>query len=163
MQETGVGDAGAKYMCLPLGGVAGALVTGWATDRFFGGRRAPVICALLVALGLLTILYDSAVHAGTPATIGILVLVGFCIYGPQVLLVGTAPVDLARATPAAAVGFVNFMGYMGAFAGDLFTGTLVDNHGWQAGIWFWAGCAFAAAGCVAILWNVSATRTQQPT
>jgi len=34
-----------------------------------------------------------------------------------VLLVGTFPVDLARrGTAAAAVGFVNFMGYMGAAA-----------------------------------------------
>ena len=151
-------------MFLPLGGFVGALVTGWATDRFFRGRRAPVICALLVALGLLTLAYHSAVHAGTLATIGILVLVGFCVFGAQVLLVGTAPVDLARHnTPAAAVGFVNFMGYMGAFAGDQVTGALVEDHGWQVGIWFWAGCAFAAAACVAFLWRVSPTRRHNPT
>ncbi len=58
----------------------------------------------------------------------LLLLIGFCIFGPQVLLVGTAPADLARrGTAAAAAGFVNFMGYMGAFAGDLVTGYLVDR------------------------------------
>ncbi len=164
VQDDGIGKNSAKYMFLPLGGFIGALVTGWATDRFFRGRRAPVICGLLVALGLLTLTYHSAVHAGTLATIGVLVLVGFCVFGAQVLLVGTAPVDLARHnTPAAAVGFVNFMGYMGAFSGDQVTGTLVENHGWQVGIWFWAGCAFAAAGCVAFLWRVSPTRRHDPT
>ena len=69
---------------------------------------------------------------------------------------GGEPVDLARAgTPAAAVGFVNAMGYLGAFAGDLITGTLVDRSGWEVAIWFWAVCAFAAAGFVAMLWRVS--------
>lgn len=163
VQDVGIGAAGYKYMYLPLGGVAGALLTGWATDRFFGGRRAPVICALLVALGLLALAYHHVVQAGTGATIGILVLIGFCIFGPQVLLVGTAPVDLARHdTPAAAVGFVNFMGYMGAFSGDQLTGTLVDNHGWQTGICFWAGCAFGAAGCVALLWRASPNHRRDP-
>jgi len=164
VQDTGIGKNSAKYMCLPLGGFVGALITGWATDRFFHGRRAPVICGLLVSLGLLALVYHSAVHTGTLATIGVLVLVGFCVFGAQVLLVGAAPVDLARHnTPAAAVGFVNFMGYMGAFAGDQVTGALVDSHGWQVGIWFWAGCAFASAACVAFLWNISPTHKHSPT
>ena len=40
-----------KYAVLPFGGIAGAYLSGWATDRFFGGRRAPVICGLLLAAG----------------------------------------------------------------------------------------------------------------
>jgi len=156
VQGTGVGTAGAKYMFLPIGGVLGALVSGWATDRWFGGRRAPVMCLLLAGLGVLTLVYNSAVHEGRGAAVLILICVGFCIYGAQVLLVGTAPVDLARASaPAAAVGFVDAMGYAGAFAGDLVTGTLVDRFGWRAGIGFWAFCAFAAAGLLAVLWKVS--------
>ena len=62
-----------------------------------------MICPLLVFLGLLTLIYDRMVLSGFAQTIGILFLVGFCIYGAQVLLVGTAPMDLARhGTPAAA-------------------------------------------------------------
>ena len=156
VQSEGIGKAGVKYMLLPLGGIPGAYIAGWATDRFFGGRRAPVICILLVLLGVLTILYNSAVHAGPIATMCSLVLVGFTIYGPQVLLVGTAPVDLARqGTPAAAVGFVNFMGYMGAFAGDQVTGILTQSYDWEVAVGFWACCAFAAAGSVALLWNTT--------
>jgi sugar phosphate permease len=83
--------------------------------------------------------------------------VGFFIYGPQVLLVGTAPADLAkRGTAAAAAGFVNFMGYMGAFSGDLVTAALVERYDWQRGILFWAGCAFLAAIITGVLWNVTA-------
>lgn len=86
-------------------------------------------------------------------------VVGFLIYGPQVLLVGTAPADLARrGTAAAAAGFVNFVGYMGAYSGDLLTGQLVDSHGWRTAVLAWAGCAFAAALFCAPLWNTVAVR-----
>ena len=58
VQGTGVGKASLKFIVLPLGAVAGSFVSGWATDRFFGSRRAPVACILLVTLGVLTLLYE---------------------------------------------------------------------------------------------------------
>ena len=153
--ESSITKAGIKYSVLPLGGIAGAYASGWASDRFFSGRRAPVIFILLVSLGLLTIFYERAVTLGMVWTMVTLTLVGFAIYGPQVLLVGTAPVDLARrGTPAAAVGFVNFMGYLGAFMGDQVTGTLAERtNGWQIPVYFWACCAFGSAIGVSFLWN----------
>jgi sugar phosphate permease len=164
VQQGGVGRNALKYAVLPLGGIAGAFASGWATDRFFGGRRAPVICCLLVALGLSAIVYNRVVETGVAPTVLALVLVGFSVYGAQVLLVGTAPIDFAHAgTAAAAVGFVNFMGYMGAFAGDAVTGRLVDQHGWETAVYFWSGCAFVAAAIVAILWRRTAESNQEPT
>ena len=151
-----IGKSALKYAVLPLGGIAGALLSGWVTDRWFGGRAAPAIVVLLLALGGLTLVYSKVVTAGGSVILPmvLLVLIGFCIYGPQVLLVGTAPMDLARGgAAAAAVGFVNFMGYMGAFSGDYITGHVVDAHGWETGLKFWAGCAFAAALISAFLWN----------
>lgn len=165
VQETTIGKSGLKYCLIAPGAAAGAFLSGWATDRYFNSRRAPVICGLLVFLGILTLLYE-AVARNTEAWAGVvlcvlLVLIGFCIYGPQVLLVGTAPADLAhRGTTAAAAGFVNFMGYMGAATGDVVTGYFSESAhgGWQLAIWIWAGWAFAAAGCVALLWNSSSEK-----
>jgi sugar phosphate permease len=154
VQGSSVGINALKYAVLPLGGIAGAMLAGWATDRFFQGRRAPVIAALLVLLGLLTILYDWMAHTSLTGTVVLLVLVGFCIFGPQVLLVGTAPADLARrGTAAAAAGFVNFMGYVGAAAGDKITGYAVDHYDWRVATWIWATWAFAGAVTAACLWN----------
>jgi sugar phosphate permease len=154
VQGASVSSAAFKYAVLPFGGIAGAYLSGWATDRFFGGRRVPVICGLLFVLGLLGLAYDHVIHWGLGASVLILFLIGFCIFGPQVLLVGTLPVDLARrGTAAAAVGFVNFMGYMGAAAGDKLTGRFAQDHGWQFAVRFWAVCAFAAALVIACLWT----------
>jgi sugar phosphate permease len=142
-----------KYAVLPLGGMPGAFVAGWLTDRFFGGRRPPVICALLLALGCLTLAYEHVIHWGVGASVVILACIGFCIFGAQVLLVGTLPTDLARSgTAAAAVGFVNFMGYMGAAAGDRLTASLV-KYGWGKVIVFWACCAWLAALVIGCLWR----------
>lgn len=156
VQGIGVGKATLNYVVLAFGAVAGSYIAGWATDRLFAGRRAPVICILLVCLGTLTLCYESVSRVSVLGTILLLIVIGFCIYGPQVLLVGTAPADLARrGTAAAAAGFVNFLGYMGASAGDVVTGYLKDpkNGGWQVVIYVWAGCAFGAAMFAGLLWN----------
>ena len=34
----------------------------------------------------------------------------------------------------------------------------IENGGWQLAIWIWAGWAFAAAACVALLWNATSDR-----
>ncbi len=161
VQNDSVSSAAFKYAILPFGGIAGAYLSGWATDRFFKGRRAPVICGLLVVLGLLALSYDTVIHWGLLPSVSILFCIGFCIFGPQVLLVGTLPVDLARrGTAAAAVGFVNFMGYMGAAAGDKITGRLAEDHGWPTAVRFWALCAFAGAVVISCLWNKGSRESQ---
>ncbi len=155
VQGESVGKSAIKFAILPAGGIVGSLGAGWLTDRWFGGRRAPVICGMLVGLALLTLVFKIAVVSGSAATVSVLFLIGVTIFGPQVLLVGTAPADLARGGAiASAVGFVNFMGYMGASLGDWFTAQVADSkEGWDGVYWLWASWALVAAGCVAILWN----------
>lgn len=157
VQKTSVGPAAIKYAVLPGGGILGALVAGWLSDRMFQGRRAPVIFVFLILLGGLALLYHEVASASPTGTVVLLLAIGFCIFGPQVLLVGTAPADLAhRGTAAAAAGFVNCMGYLGASTGDKVTGYVVDHYGWQAATYWWAGWAFAGAVAAACLWNVKA-------
>jgi sugar phosphate permease len=157
VQAASIGASGLKYSVLPAGGIVGTLVAGWATDRFFGGRRIPVIVAMLLALAALVVAYDAITRTNVVASTLALAAIGALIFGPQVLLVGTTPVDLAkRGAAAAACGFVDFFGYLGAASGDQVTGYLVDHHGWPAALSFWAVCPFVAAVIVAPLWRASA-------
>jgi sugar phosphate permease len=156
-----VSKAALQYFVISIGATAGAYLAGWATDRFFGSRRAPVICLLMAMLGCLSLVYDAAVQHSAIATMLLLVPIGFCIIGPQVLLVGTAPADLAhRGTSAAAAGFVNFMGYMGAATGDVVTGYFSSkaHGGWERAIFIWAAWAFAGSVLTALLWNASSRK-----
>lgn len=160
-QQMPVGKAVLQYFVIAIGATAGAYLAGWATDRFFGSRRGPVICILMALLGCLSLVYHSAVQHSAYATMLLLVPIGFCIIGPQVLLVGTAPADLAhRGTSAAAAGFVNFMGYIGAATGDVVTGyfSTAAHGGWQRAIYLWAAWAFCGAVISALLWNATARK-----
>jgi sugar phosphate permease len=157
VQDAGIGASALKNSVLPAGGIAGTLLAGWATDRYFGGRRVPVMVAMLVTLGVIVLGYDTIIRTSVVGSVLTLVVIGALIFGPQVLLVGTTPSDLARrGTAAAACGFVNFLGYVGAAAGDQVTGYFVDQYGWRTAIWFWAACALTAAVIVLPLWRVGA-------
>jgi sugar phosphate permease len=150
-----VSSAAFKYAVLPFGGIAGAYLAGWAADRLFQGRRVPVIAGLLALLALLTFSYDTVIHWGLVPSTVMLFLVGFCIFGPQVLLVGTLPTDLARrGTAAAAAGFVNFMGYMGAATGNFLTGWLAQKRGWTLAVQFWGTCALLGALVILCIWKL---------
>jgi len=156
-----VDKATLQFFVIAIGATAGSYLAGWATDRYFGSRRAPVVCFLMALLGGLALLYDSPVTATPAGLMCLLVVIGFCIFGPQVLLVGTAPADLAhRGTSAAAAGFVNFMGYMGAATGDVVTGHFSSSGsgGWQRAILMWALWAFAGSAVTAVLWNTTSHR-----
>jgi OPA family glycerol-3-phosphate transporter-like MFS transporter len=151
---SGVGTASLKAAVFPIAGALGALTSGWATDRFFQSRRAPVIAITLGLVGVLTLAYGQIVSLGAAPTVVCLALIGFFLYGAQILLVGTAAQDMAkRGTTAAAAGFIDFAGAMGAAGGDVITGWLLKTRGWQPAIEAWAGAAILGAIFVATMWN----------
>jgi OPA family glycerol-3-phosphate transporter-like MFS transporter len=84
----------------------------------------------------------------------ILALVGYCLFASHILLVGTAAQDFARrGATAAAAGFVDFMGHVGAFSGDVVTGWAKGHYDWAGAILWWAIAATISAVLVATLWN----------
>jgi OPA family glycerol-3-phosphate transporter-like MFS transporter len=157
--NTKVLKSAVKFAVLPLGGILGSATSGWISDRYFGSRRAPVVCTLLVCLCGITLAYDQVARSSTVGTLLLLAAAGFCIFGAQVILVGTAPADLARrGTSAAAAGFVNFFGYIGAAVfGDFVTGYVFDHYDWNIVTRVWAGWALLAAIMMAVLWNHTGT------
>jgi len=119
-----------KVCVLPLGGVPGVLLAGWVSDKFFGGRRAPVIVILLLALGMLSIVFPFIPPDNTWLLVAVIALVGFCTYGPHILMVGHAAQDFGKKSGAGgAAGFIDAWGYVGvAFAG-MGAGALIGWYG----------------------------------
>ena len=113
-----------------------------------------MIAVTLGMVGVLTLVFDQVAPWGTGPTVVVLALIGFFLYGAQILLVGTAAQDFAKkGTTAAAAGFVDFMGYVGAFGGDVVTGWLLKHTTFHSAIVFWAGAAFVAAVLSSTLWR----------
>ena len=161
---TGPAIAALKTAVFPLAGALGALSSGPLTDRFFQSRRAPVCAFFLAAMGLLTFVYRSAVGWGAIPTVVCLGLVGFFLFGAQILLVGTAAQDFARrGATAAAAGFVDFMGHVGAFSGDIVTPWTQKHYGWDGAITWWGCAGLASAVLMTTLWRARPNETPQET
>jgi len=106
----------AMKICIhPLAGSLGVIVCGWATDRFFQGRRAPVIAMALFCLSIFSILFVYIDVDSTFLLIFVVALIGFFTYGAHILMVGHAAVDFGhKEGSAGAAGFIDSMGYIGA-------------------------------------------------
>jgi sugar phosphate permease len=81
-------------------------------------------------------------------------LIGFCVLGTQVILIGAVPMDFGtRKAAGAAAGFIDFFGYIGAGLTGIISGLLTDKIGWGAAFWFWIIAAFISSAICFALWR----------
>ncbi|MBS0634328.1 MAG: MFS transporter [Verrucomicrobia bacterium] len=124
-------QANSMATMIEIGGFFGNLAAGWASDRLFGARRGPV--NVLFSLGMvLGILLFSIVPVGAAwQESATLALIGFMIFGPQ-MLIGVAAVELAhKSAIATSSGFVSCISYMGAAAAGYPLGIIIQEFGWS--------------------------------
>jgi len=109
-------------------GVGGALVAGWALDRWFRGNWAAISAIMAVGLiaGYASVIYLAASPILVSLCFGI---VGFMLYGPDTLLCGAAAVQVAGEKNAVAVaGLINGVGSLGPIVQEQVIGLLVRGH-----------------------------------
>ncbi len=148
-----------KICIHPLAGSLGVVVCGWATDRFFGGRRAPVIAVALLLLGLFSIFFPTVNPNNTALLVLIVALIGFFTYGAHILMVGHAAQDFGRKEGAAgAAGFIDCMGYIGASLAGWGAGKLIDVKGYGFTFILAGICALIGAGMICMIWRLRPDR-----
>jgi len=147
----------AMKLCVhPLSGAAGAVMAGWATDRYFSGRCAPVVAILLLTLGTASILFPFVEVQNTWQIIVTLALIGFCTAGPHILLVGHAAQDFSKMSyTAGAVGLIEAVGYVGASIAGWGAGVLIDSHGYDTAFSVFGLAAILGALLISSLWRAS--------
>ena len=164
MAERGADESWFKEvmkLCIhPLAGSAGAVMAGWATDRFFGGRRAPVIALLLIILGLCSIVFPYLPN-NAGLIIFIVAVIGFSTYGPHILMVGHAAQDFGKKSGSGgAAGFIDAMGYIGASLAGWGAGVLIKEWGYPFTFVVFGIAAILGALLVCLIWRVGPrTRT----
>jgi len=157
-KSIGIGGFGFKEVMKriihPLAGSAGAVVAGWATDRFFKGRRAPVIALLLTSLGILSIIFPYLDPKHTGLVVFIIAAIGFCTYGPHILMVGHAAQDFGKKSGAAgAAGFIDGMGYIGASLAGWGAGVMIIKYSYTFTFVFFGAAAILGALLVCLIWK----------
>jgi OPA family glycerol-3-phosphate transporter-like MFS transporter len=155
VQKAGISRAAYTAIAIPAFGIAGAIFSGWASDRFFQSRRAPIASILMGLLAFLAIFFYYGVpHGAWLLSFITLGLIGFCVLGTQVILIGAVPMDFGtRKAAGAAAGFIDFFGYIGAGMAGVFSGLLTDKLGWGAAFWFWIIAAFISSAICGALWK----------
>lgn len=138
-----------------IGGMVGTLVAGWSSDRLFKARRGPV--NLIYAVGLFAAIMGFwYVDMKVPLYDSIAIfLIGFMVFGPQ-MMIGMQAAELCPKNAAAtATGFVGTFAYLGAASAGFPLGYVTKNWGWDGYFWFLAICASLSVLLLIPLWNTS--------
>lgn len=147
--------AGWTICIFEVAGCAGMLCAGWISDHVFGGK-AQRVCAIemglvAVCMAMLHFLPDGS---SPIATLAILALAGFFLYGPQVLLGVTAFKQATKKAAATAVGLIGLMAYVSVLFTGVGLGWFSDRYGWGHLFILMAGVAVIGCIVIATLWNI---------
>jgi len=135
-------SAGWMVAGFEFSGLIGALLGGWLTDRFLGGRAMRACVFYMVLAGVSLLLFWKVAGESKLLNTALLCAAGFFIYGPQ-CLIGIAAANLGTKRAAAtAVGLTGFFGYASTLLSGRGLGLLVERHGWDSGF---AGLLIVAA------------------
>ena len=151
-------ESGTVIMLFEFAGIVGMLVSGWATDRLFGGR-APRLCVFLMALTAVLLAAFLVVPSAGLASAA-LVAAGFTLYGPQALTGVTATNLATKALTGTAIGFISLFSYVGVSVAGKLCGNLAQSTGgWATPVWTMAGVAVCGTLFFLTLWNAKARKT----
>ncbi len=133
VKGSSVAAAGAKTAFFEFLGIGGSLLAGYLADRFFTRRKSIVNIAYMVLLTV-AVLGFWAVPKGHPGLDALLLgMVGFLVYGPQMMVGVCAAEASGRHAAGTANGLTGFFGYMGSILSGVGTGYIVQHYGWTGG------------------------------
>jgi MFS transporter, OPA family, sugar phosphate sensor protein UhpC len=159
-------------------GLAGCIVYGFVSDKFFNARRPPVtlIFGLLEVVALVMIFFTPAGH---PVLLSAaFILFGFTLSGLLAVLGGLFAVDIiGRRAAGAAMGFIGIVSYLGNAMQEWVSGRLIQrgttletitklneqgqtivthvkHYDFSAVIAFWIGASVLSVVLAALLWRV---------
>ncbi|MBR2839442.1 MAG: MFS transporter [Kiritimatiellae bacterium] len=156
-EAKGVSLAGAGWTvaCFEIAGILGTLFSGWATDRWAGGR-APRVCLFMMLGAAACMGAFWLMPAKSPVFLYVAALsgAGFCIYGPQAMT-GLTAVNLAtKRFAGTAVGFTSLFSYGSVLFSGWGMGFLAERTGsWTAPFVSVIGAALVGAVFFALLWK----------
>lgn len=133
VKGSSIANASFKTSLLEFLGIAGSLLAGWVSDRFFPRNRSLIN---VLYMGLLTFAVLGFWLAPPQSPIldaALLGAVGFLVYGPQ-MMVGVCAAEAAgKQAAGTANGMTGLFGYLGSILSGIGTGYAVERFGWSGG------------------------------
>lgn len=116
---------------LEIGGFIGTLVAGWGSDYFFKGNRTPMNIIFMVGIGIAAAVLWKFPNMGYLVIASCFFLLGFFIFGPQMLIGMSAAEAAHKDSAGAATGFVGLFGYLGAALSGYPLARIIETAGWD--------------------------------
>lgn len=144
--------AGTCVGVFEVGGFLGSLASGWSSDWIFKGKRGQ-INVIFTAFVLLAIWWFWKAPALCALDYVLCFLIGFFIFGPQ-MLIGIAAAELSHKEAAGtATGFAGWFAYFGAAVAGLPVGKVTKDFGWNGFFIILIICAICALVFLLPLWG----------
>ncbi|MGA2384713.1 MAG: MFS transporter [Gemmatimonadales bacterium] len=145
---------------ITVGGIVGALLAGYMSDRLFQSRRPPVALVFYLAQIVCLLILGQAAPVLAAYMIGITCIWIFGVHG---MLTGTASMDFGGSKGAATVaGMLDGVQYLASGLTGFLLGHFLDKWGW--GVWTWMLMPFSLVGAILMvrLWNETPLRGRAP-
>jgi MFS transporter, OPA family, sugar phosphate sensor protein UhpC len=136
-----------------IGGFFGNLVAGWSSDFIFSAKRGPV--NVIFAVGTLIAIACFWLLPGASSAYDslYLFLIGFFVFGPQ-MLIGMCAAELSHKKAAAtSTGFIGCFAYIGAACAGYPLGKITQDWGWESFFIAMVVCCVLSVLCLIPLWN----------
>lgn len=127
-------------LVLLLAGIGGSLLTGWASDKLFQSRRAPMAAILYAVMAFASVFMAFTLDDNIWLAGGAAVLVSLAVIGVHGIMSGTSTADFGgKRNTGAAVGVVDGMVYLGTGVQSVVIGliTPVNDAAKDPNNWFW--------------------------
>ncbi len=122
------------YALYEIAAIPGTLFCGWVSDKIFKSKRGLTGFIFMIATTIALWIYWKT--PSQDVAMVMMVVVGFLIYGP-VMLIGLHALELApKKAAGTAAGFTGLFGYLGgSVAASAIIGYSVTHYGWNSGFY----------------------------
>ena len=140
-----------------VGGFFGSLAAGWSSDRLFGAKRGPINVLFTLGMFIFIAVFWVLIPQNYVWLDAIVMfLMGFMIFGPQ-MMIGLAAAELSHKKAAAtSTGFVGFFASIGAAFAGYPLGTITEKWGWNGFYLVLISCCVISVLLLLPLWSVTA-------
>ena len=157
-------------MALFLAGIAGSVLTGWASDKLFQSRRAPMAGVLYGVMGICAIVMALTLNKDLWWAGACVLLMSTAVIGVHGILSGTSTTDFGGAKNAgAAVGIVDGMVYLGTGLQSVIIGSITPtgDAAKDPNNWFWwpvflVPFSFIGFALALKIWHAAPKKRQAP-
>lgn len=145
-------DAAWMVAIFEIFAIVGTIGAGWATDHLFKGKAHRMCLVCMIGAVTFLSLFIFCPQLPMVASVCVLAMAGFFIYGPQALIGIASANHATKEASATANGLAGIFGYVGSFLSAIGVGIVADHWGWNMVFYLIIGVGVLGAITFLTMW-----------